>query len=515
MTAAELGLVFLGVLLFTLSFPSFLSDRGWAFLGFFALLPIFYLIPKISWTKTVLYGGLYGWSSYALFNFWLITFNPVAFSVVPTVYLLYGMALFPLLKAATLLLPHYRPWILTLVWVSYEFLKTQGFLGYSYGVLGYVHWENPLLIQLASLGGVWPLSFLTVFPSAFLAELLATKKFDKRLKIGLGIYSGLMVLSVIWGVMSPLETKNLPHWKTALIQNDMDPWIGGDEGYSQGLQRLTFLSTAAAREKPEAIIWPETSFVPSIFYHKKYREDPLRYQLVVELENYLKSSSADFILGNGHGERRLIPGKGGQSARVDYNSSFLYSQGQFTQRYDKIHLVPFTENFPFRGPLTPVYEYLKNADTHFWEAGRDYTVFTLPGVKFSTPICFEDTFGSLNREFVLQGAQVLVNLSNDSWSGVKTNMYQHFAIGVFRAVENRRSLLRSTAGGITASVDPNGKILGELSPYTQGYLMAEVPLVTEVKTLYTLWGDWMAYFMVILTLVGLGYGVWGLVRKIS
>lgn len=509
--AVKLGLFIFAVLLFFLSFPSPLSDRGWGYLVFLAPVPVFLLVRSVSWGGSVIWGGLYSGLSYALFNLWLLSFHPVAFQIVPAIYFFYGLVLFPFLKLLGQLDLPWRPWALAFGWTAYEYLKTQGFLGYSYGVLGYALWEDGVLIQSAAWGGVWALSLLVTSAAALGAEGLRFLIFppqslkDKGSQlllpgVLLGLYAGFMV---VWGLVSPLDLEPYPRWRPALVQHDVDPWKDGDALYRQGTGRLLELSRRALAAGPDALVWPETAVIPSLMYHLKYREDSVRFQTVEDVLDFAEETPVPLILGNGHGERRTIPGGDGRWERVDYNSVFLFFPRGGWERYDKVHLVPFTEHFPFGGPLEPLKNYLESADTHFWESGQTWKVFRLPEVGFSTPICFEDTFGYISREFVRGGADVLVNLTNDSWSGVKPNMYQHFAISVFRAVENRRSLVRSTAGGITAAVDPNGKILGELTPYTQGVLMEEVPVVQDVETFYTRWGDWLGILSLSLGILGI------------
>jgi apolipoprotein N-acyltransferase len=170
-------------------------------------------------------------------------------------------------------------------------------------------------------------------------------------------------------------------------------------------------------------------------------------------------------------------------------------------------LVPFTEHFPYRKWLPMVYDWLRNADTHFWEQGTEYTVFEAGGVRFSTPICFEDTFPRLGREFIRHGAEVLINMTNDSWSKSVASEMQHMSIALFRAVENRRTLVRATNGGITCVIDPNGRIIALLEPFTEGYLIAEAPVFTESRTLYSRWGDWFALACLLLSGLALAAGL--------
>jgi apolipoprotein N-acyltransferase len=185
----------------------------------------------------------------------------------------------------------------------------------------------------------------------------------------------------------------------------------------------------------------------------------------------------------------------------------LFEKGELMALYRKLHLVPFTEHFPYEKQLPLLYKALKNADTHFWEKGKEATVFNSGGVKFSTPICFEDTFGYLSRDFVRNGAELIVNLSNDAWSASLPAQTQHLSMAIFRAVENRRSMVRSTASGQTCAIDPNGKILAMAEPFTEAWLYSELPIVTP-NTLYTRYGDylgkaftWAAFCLLILGLV--------------
>jgi apolipoprotein N-acyltransferase len=133
---------------------------------------------------------------------------------------------------------------------------------------------------------------------------------------------------------------------------------------------------------------------------------------------------------------------------------------------------------------------LVEADTSFWAAGDEFTVFEAADVKFSTPICFEDTFGYISRAFVNNGAELIINLTNDSWSESVAAAMQHMSMAVFRAVENRVSVVRSTNGGISCIIDPNGKIIEIYPAFVEGHMIGEVPIYTGRKTVYRVWGNW-------------------------
>jgi len=116
-------------------------------------------------------------------------------------------------------------------------------------------------------------------------------------------------------------------------------------------------------------------------------------------------------------------------------------------------------------------------------------VFSGPGFTFSTPICFEDTFGYLSRKFVQNGADLIVNLSNDAWSHSLPAQNQHLSMAVFRAVENGRSMVRSTASGQTCGITPDGRVIALAPPFTPAWLTVAIPIV-KGDTLYTRWGDY-------------------------
>lgn len=508
----ELLLLAVSALLFALSFPSFLSQWGWFPLAFFALTPVFIVVHRAGWVRTVLYGAFFGFASYALYNYWLGSFHPLTLIIVPPIYSVYFLAVFPLLKAADSLFPRYGFILQALVWVAYEFVKIQGFLGYAYGIIGFSQYLFLPLARLSSVTGVWGVSLLVVFPSALLGNALKNGfgelfSFIRRMRIPILLYAGVFAAVVITGLFNKAQLDSVPKWKVALVQQNVDPWKGGNKTYAKTLEILTRLSREALEEDPsiDIVIWSETSFVPAIDWHTRYRTDRVAFGLVKELREYLSAQTVPFVLGNDDGQ--LAKDERGRDIRVDYNAAILFDRGEIVETYRKLHLVPFTENFPYKDRLPGIYQWLKDADTHFWETGTEYTVFEAADVRFSTPICFEDTFPYLNREFVRRGAQVLVNLTNDAWSKAIACEMQHMSIAAFRALENKRTLMRSTNGGITCVIDPNGRILAMLPPFTEDYLIAEAPVYASEQTLYTRWGDWFAILISVLALIGLAGGL--------
>ena len=506
----ELLLLAVGGLLFALSFPSFISDWGWFPLAFFALIPVFVVIHRSTWPRIFFYGIFFGFVSYAIFNFWLGKFHPLTLLIVPPIYSFYFLLVFPMLKAADTAFPKYGYILQSIIWVAYEYLRTKGFLGYSYGNLGYSQYLFTPIIQIASIAGVWGVSLLIVYPSALLGNTFkdgfkeGIVQFKKNMKysfIPALVYAGIFVSVLLYGFIGRVDYSASKYWKPALIQQNVDPWKGGTRPYERSLNILIKLSREAVLQNPDIVIWSETSFVPGIDWHTRYRTNIDKYLIVKRLVDFLKNEKQPYVIGNDDGQ--LEKNDDGKEVRVDYNATVLYEKGRIIDTYRKLHLVPFTEYFPFKKTLPRIYEWLVNADTHFWKKGTEYTVFDAAGVKFSTPICFEDTFGNLCRNFVRRGADVIVNMTNDSWSYSVAAEVQHMSMAVFRAVENRRTVIRSTNGGITCSIDPNGKILDLLQPFKEGFLISPVPVYKDTTTLYTRWGDWFAMLMVFLAITGI------------
>ncbi|MCF6334179.1 MAG: apolipoprotein N-acyltransferase [Spirochaetales bacterium] len=509
---AELLLLLLSSVLFALAFPSVLSRWGFSPLAFIAIVPVFIVVHTSSWKFIIPYGAFYGYITYGIFNYWLTTFHPLAIIIVPTIYATYFLMLFPLLKLAGKLFPKYGYLLQALAWIGYEYLRTKGFLGYPYGIIGYSLATIKPFIQIASVTGVWGVSLLVILPSAYLGNALKNGKnkfleFFTSHRIDSFIYAGLVVINLIFGFIVMTDYSDSPQWKVALIQHNADTWKGGLKAYERNFKILKNLSLEALKEEPEIVIWSETAFVPGVDWHTRYRTDNARFALVNDLKKFLSTQNVPYLFGNDDGQLKdpdLPPVlEDGSYNRVDYNAVLLYEDGALKQTYRKTHLVPFTENFPYKESLPGVYKILLANDFHFWERGTEFTVFETGGIKFSTPICFEDVFGYLSRKFVNSGAEVIVNLTNDSWSGSLSSQMQHLGISIFRAIENRRSLVRSTNSGMTAIIDPDGRVLSLLEPFTSDYLVGNVPVYTERSTVYTAYGDWFAYLSIIIGLFSL------------
>jgi len=504
----NMGLLLLSAIMFSLSFPSFINHTGFPFLAYFALFPAFAAIYRMNWGGAVFFGFFLGVVSYIIFNYWLYRFDPLAILIVPLVYGKYYSLLFPVFKLSNKLFIQRSYIINSIIWVGYEYLRTQGFLGYSYGIIGYTQYLFPPLVRVSSLTGIWGISLLVIFPSAFLGYVFRDgfKNWFAKLKktvidekIVLAVYALIFTAALSYGFINTVDVSKLETWRVSLIQHNVDPWQGGLTAYRESLAKLKKLSKEATLDSPDIIIWSETAFVPAIEWNTRFRTNPAMSQLVRELKDFLESQNIPYLIGNGEGVH--IVDERGEIRRLDYNAALLFEAGgRHIGTYRKMHLVPFTEHFPYKRQFPGIYNFLRETGNQFWERGTEYTVFELDGVKFSTPICFEDTFGYISREFVRRGANVIVNLTNDSWSASVAAEVQHMMHAVFRAAENQRSVVRSTNGGITCVIDPNGRIIGRIDPFIESFLTGDVPINKGAFTLYTKIGDLFGLIFLILSI---------------
>ncbi len=525
-----LSLLVISIILFALPQPNLLTVQGIPFLAYFALVPVFLLVRFVSWKTVWLFGIAYGVGAYCLFTYWLATFHPLGIFVISFMYGLYLMVAFPLLKGAASLFPKWGWLVQGVVWCAYDFVKTLGFSGFHYGVLAYSHWRWTPLIQIVDVVGVWGLDALITFTSAWFTAVIVDayrnrdvegcgcrlKAFVRSLPAAcrahwisgccwLVVFAGVLV----YGFVSPVDYSQEPQVEVALIQQNSDPWVGGMTAYQRDLRTLMRLSDQALAQNPQVdfVVWPETAFVPRIAWHYRHRYERDKFQLVQELLQYLDRAPVPFVIGNDHG----VDGVGNRI--LDYNAVLLFKPGENTlpptpDIYGKMKLVPFTEYFPFDKQFPQLYQMLLNGDTHMWEPGVEPVVFEVDGLRFSTPICFEDTFGFVGRRFVNAGAQAFVNLSNDAWSKSLACQYQHLSMAVFRSVENRVPTVRSTTTGQTCIIDPNGRILAMAEPFVETYLVGSIPVLDKTeKTVYTRLGDYVgvifALAAILLLLTGL------------
>ncbi len=314
-----------------------------------------------------------------------------------------------------------------------------------------------------------------------------------------------MISSIIYTNISKVDYSKSETLKISLIQHNLNCWLSQRNPnfmYVQAYNNLEGLSRVAESKDTDLVVWPETAFVPAIEWHKKYRpkNDRARYELIMRMEEYLRSTDAMYIIGNNESfNQSKIPDRDKQ-----YNTAYLYNKDQITDKYRKIHLVPFTERFPYPEKFPWLFNYVKKLGAKQLAPGEEQTLFDIKGIKSTILICYEDVFTDLTRESVNNGSNLFINITNDAWTSSSSSPLQHLAAASLRTIENRRSLVRAGTSGFTGVIDPNGKILESLPLFTEGELTYNVPVYDGHKTIYTKYGniiDNIGYLLFFLTLL--------------
>jgi len=492
-----------GSVLAFLAFPNEIFGDGWAWLGPLILVPVFWFTLRRSPWASALAGALWVSLVTVLSQSWLLAFHPLAFPLVLLFQIPWYAGVFFL---SSVLWRRFRAsglWWQACLWTVFEFLRIQGFFSYPYGSLASTFWTWPVTFQSADLVGTSGITFLLAWTAACAAAWAAKTMPWPRLRLHLAAGLGLWALDLGYGVWKLGAPAGGPVWRPVLVQQAQDPWKGGPEAYEAGFDKLEALSRRALELKPDAVVWSETAFVPSVAYHNRYHDNPDSVRLVRRLEAFLASTTTPFLLGNDHRE------KASDGTLRDYNAVLAWDAG-WKGRYEKNRLVPFTESFPLKEQLPWVYQWLKDADTHFWEPGRGRSLLTVGGVVTGTPVCFEDAFPDGARAFSLEGATVLVNVTNDSWAPGIASRLQHLSLAVFRSVETRLPLVRAGNDGATAALSSRGELLARLPVGPEGILPVEVHLGSGT-TWYTRMGDILPWGLAALLVGGL---LWSLRRSV-
>jgi apolipoprotein N-acyltransferase len=298
------------------------------------------------------------------------------------------------------------------------------------------------------------------------------------------------LLSVCFGLIKKSEESKREYRsiRAALIQANFDPWSPQlDENISLEMH----LTMKALQKNPDLIVWSESSVpFPYEFYLKR------NGRLAIEVHNFIESIKRPFVFGSIEFDGKY---ENGNFNGDFYNVAVYYNNGKMNGVYRKIHLVPFGEWFPFGRIFPFVVRILENAGAGDFTPGDEYLVFDSNGFRFSVLICFEDVFGNLARKFITEGSDLFINVTNDAWTGSRKAEIQHFSLSVFRTIENRRSLIRAANGGVTACINPYGRVLQTLELFTSDYLVCDVPLGGEDdNTFYTKYGDFFPKILAII-----------------
>jgi apolipoprotein N-acyltransferase len=497
--------------LLTLAFPNF--DQGW--LAWIALVPLLLAVRETRWQTSFCLGLAAGLVHYLSLVYWtahtMHTYGrlPWLQSVALLLLLSAFLSLFPAVYTALLTFFKSAPLpmlaVSSMAWTALEYVRTWLFTGFPWELLGYSQYDHLWVVQFADIFGVYGVSALVVCVNTTLALLMLhwlgkpwqgcsiTRRCAIAstavviLALGVVVSYGILKIGRVDRALSQAKRASV-----AVVQGNIDQANKWDTRF-QTLTTFKYnrLSTAAAAEPLDLIIWPETA-TPFFFLDNKILSG-----LVLE---GVRSVGTHFIIGSPSYANA-------QSKTIYYNSAYLIDpQGNPQGRYDKVHLVPFGEYVPIKRWLPFIDKLVEQVGD--FKPGKTGNTLKWRSHSIGMQICYEVIFPGLSRKMVQNGADILVNITNDAWFGRSGAPYQHFSMAVLRSVENRRFLVRAANTGISGFIDPCGRILAATLLDQEASAAQSIALLS-MRSLYSRWGDWP------LAILSFGFSAILLIRKLK
>jgi apolipoprotein N-acyltransferase len=398
------------------------------------------------------------------------------------------------------------------IWCLSEYARCNlAFLALPMSIIAHSQYTFASVLQLASVTGVYGISFLVVTVNAgFAAVILRWSPLGENVSttgvsmisrrnagIVMGLASVLLAAVILhgqWVLNTPLEGDRID---VSIVQANITQEQKWNPRFRKAILKIyTDLTHTAAANGPALIIWPEAATPGSILGNRRLYKSVR--QIAAATGSYLLLGSAQ--------QRKNRPS--GRKIWQYYNSAFLFPPETESahQRYDKIRLMPFGEYLPMREVLP--WSLLNIKERGAFHRGETFTIFETPVFRLGTTICWENLFPDLTRRFVLEGAQFIVNITNIAHFGKSSVPYQVASMNVFRAVENRVFVVRCTNTGVSCFIDPYGRIINRVQDqngqdiFVRGVLTETIKLM-HVRTLYTRYGDWFIGFCATIVLVTL------------
>jgi apolipoprotein N-acyltransferase len=471
---------------------------NWDAVAWIAVAPLL-VVALLGGPRAAFFWGWLGGSVFFLgllqwLNFTFMTFSAIPFPLtwLPTAALAMYCALWVGLVMAAVAWVGARSAPLALglapfAWVAAEWGRGHLFGGFPWGLLGYSQYARLPAIQIAELGGVYAVSFVVLAVNAAVAGVVMLPW--RRAVAGVVLGAALLGLTLGFGMWRLRDVPPAPKVRIAVMQPSIEQPLKYDPGHATTTLGIYLaLSRRAAADNPALLVWPETSTPTPL------ARDGALLALLRGLAGDLKTP---IVVGSID-----VEGTGdGRGPMVLRNSAYLLTERGIQGRYDKMHLVPFGEYVPLSGVIGFVRGWAEFISE--LEPGSRTVVFPGPPAPFGVVICYEGIFPELVRDFARNGARLIVNITNDAWFGRTSGPLQHLAMYPFRAVEHRTAVVRTANTGVSAFIAPSGQIMRRLPLYERDVMTEEVPLRTRT-TVYTRFGDWVAYLGLAVTAAALG-----------
>ncbi len=451
-----------------------------------------------------------------------------------------------------------------LCYTLWEYMKSVEALGYPWGTVSMGAYSWKILTQIADVTGVFGITFMYALFSAFAGEcflVLEEKHTQKFVSIKSDLNQAFKFVFIVFAVVFlygcfkyltlPAPKKNM---NIVLVQQNIDSWNSSETNnieISQILSEEKINEFTEKGKKCDLVLWSEGilnhSFPGSRNYYNKY-------PLSESLTKFIKRLEIPFIIGG--------MTVSNHEKKTHANSAILFdSEGKYSGFSSKIHLVPFAERIPFYdNPL--MQKFMKNVIGMYSDLvpGFQYTLFKLPlseskykltpldynqkttavieldkygesdsdttelyiknsqenpnaFIKVGVPICFEDSFPIVDRDLFNLGAELLLNITNDSWSNTKSAEYQHFIAASYRSIELRTTMVRCANSGYSVVINPRGDIINDLPLFEEASGAFTVPIYEHKPTVYSRYGEWFAYLLITFFFIYMAYVIYNIYLK--
>ena len=432
--------------------------------------------------------------------------------------------------------PVFRILYFSVIYTLYEWAKSSGFLGYPWGTVSSAMYKWPLIMQTASVTGTYGITFVIIMFNAVASEFLMLyygnfslqkSKYNQTVQTA-KLLGMLIVLMLVHGLYQYDKVrKPIKELTAIMVQQNSNPWDEDTDEksilVSQKLTQEKITELEMQNRSADLVIWSEGCL------HRNFPAGETYYEWFPPekpLVDFVKEIEVPCIFGGAvtRTQKTTVDGKKVER-RLYFNSALLFdSDGHYRGYYPKNHLVPFAEALPFM-EIPAIHAFMQKVVgiSAGWTPGDQYVYFNvpcritenfkLPGVKnidlnksyyqqnleektpytvkLATPICFDDAFTDIMRPLFLNGCELFVNITDDSWSLKKSSEIQHFVIASYRAIEYRTTLIRSANAGYSVVVDPAGKVIADQPLFEESSMVCDVPVYEHKMTTYARFGNWL------------------------
>ena len=457
---------------------------GFGFLAWFSLVPFIFSIEKQKSLKGVIKQSfIWSFLYHLIFFFWIsdnigldsqmlryLIMLLVVFVLTLNIFLIYTIYYYYKKKFKLINSIYILPFIIT----SIEYIRSLGFYGSAWNSLSYTQIDYLLISQNIEYTGIYGLTFWVVLINVMIYRVYNTLNSSNIILL-------VCFFIIPWITGLAIKSNHVINGsiiKTKLVQ----PNISLDEkrrSLRGSLNTLINLSLKSSNESIDLIIWPESSISGAFLKEGTYNSS-----LSSNMNNFLRKSNFCLVAG--------------ADLRIDnkrYNSAILFKSDSIESMFHKQKLVPNVERTPDVFNAIGLNIGFQPNITNF-DIGTELTMFSVNGFNFASMICIESVFPDLTRNFVNNGAEFITYIVNDGWYPRNPQLDQHARRCIYRAIENRRYVIRAANTGVTMVVDSKGNIIDQLEFNKEGVLESEIT-TSDKKTFYTKYGDVFSIFNIL------------------